>query len=458
MKKVLSIIISVFIIFLAKDIFATSYNYIWENTYIDVTIGDSLYNYINLPKATLCKDGIRTNEEVYYLRGDMLTCEENINTSKLGEYLLAYCAISEIEEYIYVTFNVVDNVAPVIKQVAPLIFSQKPDYSYYFNISDNYSTYKVDYIDDGINYDKPGNYSLTVSATDEYNNNSKEMFDVIIVDCEAPTITVISKLELEVYKTLNPLDYFKAIDAGIDVSNTIVVSEFNNTKLGNQSISVTCHDGYDNYKTDIFVLSVVDKTAPKIELDSNLIRMSIEDINNIKKETLLSHVIKIEDNYDTLRLEDIEIDYNGIRAIPGEYSVFYSITDNSLNELKLEAIISVYCDSVPELNVKNVYVNVGNKVNYYNYISSTDKYDGDITSSVIVDDSSVNLNKEGIYFAQVSVKNSNGKYNYKTITVYVKKSFISKYYWIFFIPLGIIGVVLYFIIRKYYLNKNNYSM
>ncbi|MGM9970888.1 MAG: hypothetical protein ACI35W_00590 [Anaeroplasmataceae bacterium] len=448
MKKIISIFTLFIFLILIKSSYASTYSFVWENTYIKIPLGESLYDYINIPQATLYENGVKTDHEVYYLRGDMSTCEENIDTSKIGIYYLAYCAISDIEEYVIVTFEVVDNIPPIIENIAPLKISSKPDYNNFFNITDNYSEVTIKYNDDNIDYNTPGEYILIVSATDCDNNTTTESFKVIVVDNIPPSIEAIRELELEVNTAFNPLDYFKAYDSVLgDVSNTITCSGFDNATLGMKNITIFCHDS-TNFYSQNFSINVVDKTSPIIKLKTDILSITIGDVLNLDKSIFLNNIDEVSDNYNVLDYTDVDIKYDSLKAVVGEYEIYYSLVDKSGNESSIKAMVNVLCDSVPEIEVKNIYINVGDSIDYYNYISAYDKYDGDITYNIEIDDSNVNTNKKGVYFVELVVKNSSNKYNYKTLVVYVNESFIASYYWVFLIPLGIIGIIVFFIIKK----------
>lgn len=450
MKKLIMIGIAFLFMFLNLNINASSYSFKWENTYISIPLGSSLKDYINLPRAVLCIDGVETDHEVYYLTGDQSTCEENINTSKIGIYYLAYWAISDIEDKALVTFEVYDNRAPTIELIGDLVFSVgfRPDYSKYFVINDNYSKTNVIYNDDDVKYSIPGNYKLYVSATDEDGNSTNREYIVSIKDDSPPKIEVIKDLIIEVNSTFNHLEYFKAYDdINGDVSKDIKCSDFDINLVGTKSIVVEVSDGV-NSVTNEFNIVVVDNTCPYLSLVSDRISITIGEIYDLNRDFFLNNIYELYDNYDELKPKEVIIDYTSVKPIIGEYEVIYTINDSSDNSFKKIMFIDVLCDSVPEITTSVIKVKTGSKINYNDYVSAYDKYDGDLSSEIEIDSSNVNINKKGVYFVPVKVKNANNKYNYSTIVVYVEEEFVKSYYWLFFIPVGLTGVIIFFIIKK----------
>lgn len=456
MKRFLIFIIFIIFSLCSIKTFANSdvYTYVWSNTYIKIEVGSDLQNYINLPKATLYKNGKATDETVVYLKGDNATDESTINTSIIGKYELAYTAISLIEEKVIVTFDVCDTTAPKIKQVAGInlnVGCNKEDAKYdtYFNITD-FSGFEVDYIDSSVNYNKVGIYDLTVSATDKHGNNRSGVYYVSISDVSGPEITQ-KKVDLKINygDKYDVLKYFEAIDrVDGNCSSNLTSTTIDTTKLGYQTVKLTAYDYEDNHSYASFEIEVVDSEAPKIKLSNNVVELSVGNLYKINKDYFLSYVESVTDNCKDLNITNIEVDISDIKTTIGTYKVIYSVTDDYENSTFETLFVTLICDSVPQIETKEITCKVGDSINYYHYISVYDTYDGDITLEATIDSSSVNLNKKGIYFANVVVKNSYGKYNYATITVHVKNTFLKGYWYVFAIPLGIFSLAGY-IIYKY---------
>lgn len=458
MRKVFILLIVIIFINLSASVFAQNYYYfVWENTYIDINVGDALEDYIHLPKATLYINDKPSDENVVYLRGDNSTDEALIDTSKVGVYYLTYTAISSIEAQTLVTFNVRDIKGPEIKNITPLIFNvgQEVNYQNYFIFNDYSTNINVVYNDGLILYDKPGLYTLTVSATDEYGNNTSLDFFVTINDAGGPRIEIIKELNIGYNELFEPLNYFRAIDdTDGDVSSSLIASVLDTSVLGPKTISIKAYDYSNNMTLYTCVVNVIDTLSPKINLTNKVINLGIGELLNINEAYFLSYIDNVYDDCDDLSLDDVLINLDDLEKNIGSYKVSYYLEDESGNSVKELLIVNVICDSVPIITTNDIHIKVGDSINYYHYISVYDKYDGDITLEANIDSSSVNTNKKGIYFASVVVKNSYGKYSQATITVYVKKSFIREYYWIFLIGAGVVLVIV-FIVK--YKKKNDFT-
>lgn len=427
------------------------YSFVWENTYIEVEVGTPLEDYINLPKANFYVNGVKTNDDIAYLRGDNQTDEDTINTSVIKKYVLKYTAIASngVEGYVNVIFDVSDRSAPIISNISPINIKigEEIDYSKYFSISD-YSKYSVFFIDDGVDYKKVGTYEMVVSVTDECSNHSSLTCPVFVSDASGPKIEARTNLQISYGKTFNPLYYFEAKDETDGLCNdTLETSVVDTTILGMQNITVTAHDKNNNMTINNFSIEVVDDETPTIKLSNSIIDLSIGELYKINEEYFLSYIVSVYDNVSALTKEDIKIDLSQIKKTIGSYKVIFSVEDESGNVCSEMLSVCVVCDSTPEITVTDIRVKKGGSINYYHYISVYDTYDGDITLEATIDSSMVNLNKKGTYFANVVVKNSYGKYSYKTITIYVKNSFIREYYYLFLIPIAIGGIVTFIIIK-----------
>lgn len=455
MKRSLIFIVGfMFLIFGLKSFAAGEniYSFRWDNTYIEVEVGSALADYINLPKANLYVNGVKTKDDIAYLRGDSLTDEDTINTSVIKKYVLKYTAIASngVEGYVNVIFDVSDRTAPKITNIAPinLRIGETPEYEKYFEITDYSEISEFKVISDEVDFNKPGTYNIVVSATDSFSNQSSTTCPITISDKSGPKIAERRELKVSYADTFNYLSYFEAVDEvdGI-VSNTIETSVVDTNVLGTQCITITAHDRENNLTINNFIIEVIDDEAPVIKLTNSIIDLSVGKLKNINKDYFLSYIESITDNCASLNKDDVKVDDSALKNTLGSFKVSFSLKDDYDNECTESMIVCVVCDVVPQISVSDINVKKGESLNYYHYITVIDEYDGDITLEATIDSSSVNLNKKGTYFANVVVKNSYGKYSYKTITVHVKNSFIKEYYYIFLIPIAVGGIVAFVIIK-----------
>ena len=123
MKKYVFLLLILLGLYFNGEVHAATWSYKWSDTTIEVPVGSSIYDYENIPKAKLYKDGIELpNTDIKIVTtGDWLYYLVNVNTSVVGEYYVWYKAY----EYNYVpgtchdykcliTFKVVDKESPTI--------------------------------------------------------------------------------------------------------------------------------------------------------------------------------------------------------------------------------------------------------------------------------------------------------------------------------------------------------
>ncbi len=455
MKKIIFFIIAIMTVLITTQVYALDYyTYEWENMYIEIEKGESIYKYIDLPKAKILKNGIELDEDVVYLKGDSFTSISTINTSQVGTYFLTYTAICiHIEEQATVTFQVVeiDREAPKIVQVADIIIGigEKVNYNDYFIFVDNInkpSELEIKY-QTTLEASKVGKYTLLVSCIDKSNNIATYTTTIVVIDKEPPKISLLKEIILEYGEEFDILKYITAID-NLDgnISSLIEYTNIDTKKLGFQNVDFRVVDSSGNETKFSTIVKVMDTVKPTVILSNNKISISIQDVLNSNYIFWIGYISSYYDNCDTLTIYDIVIDESLVFPIIGNYYVYYTISDKSGNTTKVGLYVNVYCDSSPSITVKsNISVNKGKSINYYRYISANDKYDGDITDNIEIDDSNVNINKKGIYVVTLKVKNSSNKYTYQTITIYVKESFFNENKYIFFLIIGVtfVGIYLY---------------
>ncbi len=459
MKKKFFIFIIIFMLFTYFKIntFAStnSYHFVWENTTITIPVfSPDKQKYLDLPKAYLYNGDTKLNEAVGILYGEDETDPDYIDINKVGTYKLTYRACASIEDTVTVNFYVVDTTPPTINlkgELQTTINTTTINYSKYISITDNYYALKdldVLYDDSAVIYSKVGVYNLKVVVKDPSGNQAIENYEVKIIGSYVdPTYEAItSDFRVAYGKLFIPSKFFKAIDStGKDISSKIKAS-LDTTQIGVSYVYFEVTDNYGNtigWSQDIVVY---DDIEPTILLKKDRIEISVAEVDKLDKEYFLEQINIVQDNS---KVESIDVSYSNVRKLIGEYNVVYQVKDIAGNIKEKTLVVSVVCDSVPSIEVNgDIYISVGNNINYFNYFKATDTYDGDLTLCANIDSSNVNTNQEGIYFAYVSVKNSYGKTTQATITVHVKKSFIKKYYWVFIIPVGVVAAVVYFILKK----------
>ena len=97
-------------------------------------------------------------------------------------------------------------------------------------------------------------------------------------------------------------------------------------ELGKQDVTLKLEYEGENFEKT-FHVDVVDQKNPEIILNESAI---ILDLN--EKIDAVSYVAEVKDNYDTLSVDDIEIDDNVNLKKTGDYEIVYTIKDSSGNQ------------------------------------------------------------------------------------------------------------------------------
>lgn len=458
LKKIIFLIFTLGMVIFCNKVSAFDYyTYTWENMYIEVERGTSIYDYLDKPKATLYKNGELIDEEIVYLQGDAFSSISEINTSVVGTYFLNYYAISRhIEEMSTVIFEVVevDREKPEITQISEIILNVNDEFNLddFFVFSDNVTERKNLEINYNSNLDlnKNGEYDLTIYCVDEFGNMATLISKIVVVDNDSPVITLIKDIVIEYGKDLDILEYVTATDnMDGNITSSLIYDEVDTYILGHQYIKLSVLDSSGNKTTISVLVNVIDSTAPSFSLKLSRMNLTIQDVMEVSNIYWKENILSYEDNCSKLTQNNIYIDDSELLPLVGGYYVYYKVIDSSGNESSQKLYVNVICDSTPVLSVSDIHINVGSGVDYYKYIKAEDKYDGDISDNIEIEDSNLNINKKGIYVVSLKVKNSNNIYTYDTVTIYVEQSSVKIYIYALLVISGV-SIIGYFLYKKFY--------
>lgn len=103
---------------------------------------------------------------------------------------------------------------------------------------------------------------------------------------------------------------------------------------------------------------------------------------------------------------------------PGEYKLEIGAEDSSGNQTRIP--LTVFVDIPPEIEgVRDFYVVPGSEPDFLESVTAADKADGDLTASIMIDDSEIHLGREGVYELCYSVEDGCGLVTEKQATVTV---------------------------------------
>lgn len=255
-----------------------------------------------------------------------------------------------------------------------------------------------------------GSYTITVSATDSFNNVTTQNLKVNVVDLAAPEFAPAQAVEGYVIpvpaNSSNDIgNYIIAIDDvdGVVTPFITMSRELNTEQLGVQAIELTVSDTSGNTAVKTYEFNVSDTQAPiiswtkgsEVTLDYNQ-AFDIEDYFDVK------------DNYDTKM--DVKFDKEvDVTAYQEPQTVEITATDSSQNQTKAQITFVVEDQTAPKISLSksSITVETGTKVNPASYLSSaSDNRDGNITSKVSY--GSVSTSSAGTKYVTYSVSDEAG--------------------------------------------------
>ncbi|ERJ11262.1 immunoglobulin-like domain-containing protein [Haloplasma contractile] len=356
----------------------------------------------------------------YDLNPNVVITDNNVDLNTLGEYTITFKATdSEGNETTEtMTVQVVDTTDPVIvvSDEEYEVHSDEPTWADLVAVTDNYDdnvTIDIDY--SSLDFSAVGTYTVTVTATDASGNESTATFEVSIMDTTDPVITV-EDHSYEVYS--DEPTWADLVTAADNYDETVTIdidySSVDFDIVGMYTVTVTATDANGNEAVDTFEVSIVDTTAPVVEVEDQ----TIEVFSDLPT---WSNMITVTDNYDT----DVTIDVDATVVdmnVLGTYTVTVTATDASGNETVVTFTITIIDTVKPEFNTIDpfTYLIGDPEIDYLEHVVVTDNYDGVISNDqVIVYTEFIDLTTDGYYPITFEVMDSSGNYNSYTTYVHV---------------------------------------
>lgn len=163
-------------------------------------------------------------------------------------------------------------------------------------------------------------------------------------------------------------------------------------------------------------VDVTDTTPPTADVISDLSFLTYTEVN---ANQLVENIFDESEVVATFLNGEVTKVYKD----GGEYKEQLILTDEGNNTTKLDTVISIIPDTEKPVirGVKNKTMYVNESIDYLVGIRATDERDGDLTDELIVDDSNVNLSKEGVYIVIFKVTDVSGNTAKKKMKITVKK-------------------------------------
>ncbi len=403
-----------FFLFLMQSLTILTVRVEWIYDYIIVPVFSNIEDFRYLPEAKIYIDDYLIDDEPvsYERNGVEWTYISTVNTSYVRRYSIKYRAyFPRFNLYAVQTivFDVVDNSPPIIMSYEDqqvYVGGKLPDVMLGLSVSDNYDDPEqigLSCDTSQVKLDQVGSYTITYYAKDTSGNTSSQKAVLRVIDVVSPTIDLLKPLIMNVDDTFMWQQFFKMTD-NVDTSLHVVIhdDEVDYAHIGSYPISLEVIDQSGNVSSKSYMIEIKDLEAPSIWLKSNPAPLSVDVHLDI--DTLLSYVIEVSDNVDSLSLEDILIQHDIEIDTIGEYQVTYTLSDHSGNIVKTSLKIDVLDLEKPSITiVKPLVFEVGDKEPlWFEYIVYSDNYDtiDDLTFKLT---ESVDMDHVGFYIIQIEV-------------------------------------------------------
>lgn len=479
MKRIITFIlflfISIVIYFNSNNSYAyTGNGFIWNMQEITIPLNSNFESYIDNFEVRFYYNGAMTNEDVkveldsfYY--GSLTISTDTVCDKEVS--LIAYVEGYSNFDRKTIIVHVKDDEAPVIKCIRDLSFELKDvienglPFDKYFSISDNAS---IDTSTVLITYDpnditKLGTHEVIASCSDINGNLAKRQFYYTIYNNDPPTVNVASHIEVEYNDlTFNIKDYIEAYDyLDGDIAQTAEITGLDVMTLGTQNIVITVTNSQGNSTVIEKEITVVDLTAPTLELTTyhdTVLKDNAYDID------FYSYINKIYDNACTLTEEDVSIDTSDFTYNIGQNSVYYILKDSSGNYTKRELVIDIRYDIAPSIDVdeSKLYFKENESFDLSDYITVSSPYDNNVSSNYKIDEKVLNRSEAGVYEVIVEAMDYAGNETIKKLYVTIESDdseglgntmnniykFIYKYKLLF-----VVSIIAFFTWLIFFINK-----
>lgn len=221
-----------------------------------------------------------------------------------------------------------------------------------------------------------------------------------------------SNIVIKQYETANILNNVTATDVedGNITGSIIVSGGYDNTTVGDYSITYTVEDNNRFSVSKTVTLTVVPADKPQITVPNKAIPQftTFDPLSGVKATDYIDGDItnKIEvisNNVDTTKI--------------GEYKVTYKVVNSKNSETVLDVIVRVIANQKPVIKADNQTISLGSTFSPLNYATATDLEDGDITNKVEVIYNDVNTSVPGRY--KVTYQVTDNALNVTTLDIYV---------------------------------------
>ena len=335
-----------------------------------------------------------------------------VNSSKVGIYYIEYSAIDDSNNSVSVsrTVNVTDNQAPVITLEGESHIDVNQSSTFTdpgANATDNYDDNVTVEVNGTVDTETVGTYTLTYTAVDSSGNEATPVTrEVTVHDTTPPVITLDgdNPYRVEVNQSGNYIDPGASAVDEVDGNVTVEInsSTVNISKIGEYNVTVSAEDSVGNSVTEIREVIVEDTTPPEVTVNGNT---TIEiQVNDDYVEENASAVDNSGESIEVVITGEV----NSSKA--GTYTITYTATDDSNNTGTATRTVSVVNGEAPTITLQgdNPYVVEVNTTYSDPGATADDAEDGNITDSVEINTTALDMNSVGNYSVSYRVVDSDG--------------------------------------------------
>jgi len=323
----------------------------WINDFLTIPLHDNIDNYTYLPEASLYIDDVKIiDPRMFYERnGVEWTFITTVNSGVVKAYYIKYRVnyptynISQVKT---ITFNIVDLIPPEFIQVPTFnipLGQKMPDLLEGLIYKDNYdhaSNIKVQVNSSKVILNRVGTYEINYQISDLSNNTVTRVSHLSVYDHLPPMITIKKEFILSYGSTFGWSNYLTITDNYDTVLDIKINDQYvDYSRLGSYPIVITATDQSGLSSQVEQMLTIIDIEKPKITMKS---QAPMIPVYSSESDALLkSFILSVSDNYDLLTINDVSVTHDIEWDLLGEYTIYYTLVDQSKNILETKIKVKV---------------------------------------------------------------------------------------------------------------------
>ena len=261
---------------------------------------------------------------------------DQVDYQNLGTYSVTVKLIDAFGNETTQTFEVTvqDTTAPTFDFIPNQIIESGQDNfdwtTFIKNVEDNsFQDVIVEEKVDTVDYNTPGEYFVTVTASDVHGNIKEHTFNVYVQDTIAPTVNMEKSYTIEAAN--QDIDWTKEIISFTDNSDGPIYAEevidlVSYDSPGFYIVTILVYDSYGNENTQDIEITIVDTTAPTINGTSNYEYVLETNLPDYLAGITATDIVDGELTAK-ITVDDSAVIYNQV----GRYPVTYQVTDSNGN-------------------------------------------------------------------------------------------------------------------------------